>query len=376
MSRTLRPIRRWAVPLALAQLAGCAPAPIVPYSLDTPPLVLTPAGEAGIADQRGRFREILCAVDAAVGRGLPDWRPCDAILHRLDGEPPGSGAPVPLGPPRAGLEVAIVPGFAADCLAGLVTPLGDAAAHLRKIGYPTHAIAIEGLSGSARNGELIRDQVMALPLPPGRRLVLIGYSKGLPDILEGLVAYPELAGRIAAVVGLAAAVNGSLLSEDAPRSLAPLLEHLPGSECGPGDGGAIDSLTRAARLRFIAAHRLPAGVRYYSLVAFAARGQVSAALRHTYDRLAQVDPRNDAELLLYDQVIPGSRLLGYVDADHWAVALPVARDHPALGATLLDRNAFPREVLLEAIMRHVEEQLGEEQLGEERRGAGPAADAG
>jgi hypothetical protein len=55
-------------------------------------------------------------------------------------------------------------------------------------------------------------------------------------------------------------------------------------------------------------------------------------------------------------IIPRSTLLGFVKADHWAVAMPLARDLPAL-TPWLNRNEFPREVLLEAVIRFVEENL-------------------
>ena len=45
-----------------AAIAGCAGAPLVPYSTDAPPLILVPATLAGVHDERGRFREIYCAV--------------------------------------------------------------------------------------------------------------------------------------------------------------------------------------------------------------------------------------------------------------------------------------------------------------------------
>jgi len=39
--------------------------------------------------------------------------------------------------------------------------------------------------------------------------VLVGYSKGVPDIFEFLADYPELVPRVDAVVSIAGAVNGS-----------------------------------------------------------------------------------------------------------------------------------------------------------------------
>jgi hypothetical protein len=70
-----------------------------------------------------------------------------------------------------------------------------------------------------------------------------------------------------------------------------------------------------------------------------------------------MDPRNDSQTLFTDQLIPGSVLLGYLNADHWAVALPLDQAHPLLAATFTNRNAFPRAPMLEAVMRTVEETL-------------------
>ena len=65
----------------------------------------------------------------------------------------------------------------------------------------------------------------------------------------------------------------------------------------------------------------------------------------------------------YDALIPGSTLLGYVNADHWAIAMPISREMPLVAETLIDRNAFPREVLLEAIVRFIEESMLENERG-------------
>ena len=114
-----------------------------------------------------------------------------------------------------------------------------------------------------------------------------------------------------------------------------------------------------------AASPLPPAIRYYALASFAARERIAAPLRPAYDALALLEPRNDGRLLAYDQLLPQSTLLGYLNADHWAIALPLARDEPALAAT----NAFPRELLLEAILKRIEEDLLG--LGREKSGDAP-----
>jgi len=63
-------------------LGACATKPLIPFSTETTPLVLTPAAYAGIDDKRGRFREIYCAVLDGSGGSVPDYRPCDDALTR------------------------------------------------------------------------------------------------------------------------------------------------------------------------------------------------------------------------------------------------------------------------------------------------------
>jgi pimeloyl-ACP methyl ester carboxylesterase len=359
----LRRLRLGTAPLSplllLSTVCSCATAPTVPapYTLAVSPLASPPAAGAGIDDQRGRFREILCAVTEAHGHELPEHRPCGDILHRFADEPPGTGEPVQVGPGQSKLRVAVVAGLGAECFAGLVSTFQFALEHLQGLGYHTASIRVDGLSSSTNNGRQIRDAVVAMDLAPDERLVLVGYSKGTPDILEGLVTYPELAQRVAAVVSVAGAVNGSPLADDASASMLTLLKYLPGSGCDEGDGGALDSLKPSVRRDFAGTHELPGTVRYYSVATFTRRELISIGLSVTYDQLANIDPRNDGQMLFYDQIIAGGALLGFVNADHWAVALPVSRTRPGLAATLINRNEFPREALLEAIVRHVEERL-------------------
>ncbi len=62
-------------------------------------------------------------------------------------------------------------------------------------------------------------------------------------------------------------------------------------------------------------------------------------------------------MIYADQIVPGSTLLGFLNADHWAVVLPIGRSHRLIGETLVDHNDYPREALLEALLRYVAEDL-------------------
>jgi hypothetical protein len=92
-------------------LGSCAPSHLVKFTTDVPPLVLTTTGQAGIQDERGRFREIFCAVNEAHGAELPDRRACEDALVQLSDEPPPTGRPVHLGMARSDLHLVTVPGY-------------------------------------------------------------------------------------------------------------------------------------------------------------------------------------------------------------------------------------------------------------------------
>jgi len=337
--------------------AGCFRQPLEPFTLDSPPAVLVPAAHAGIVDERARFREVWCAVRDDHGKDLPEDRPCEDALLRLAGEAAPSGLPVSLTSGPGPLRVVVVPGAYGECFRHLADVFSDGLAHLATHGYRTETIQVGGRSSSQHNAVQVRDAVLGMTLAPGERLLLVGYSKGAVDVLEALARHPEIAPRVAAMVSVAGAINGSPLADGLRDFYVTVAEKLPLRGCEDTGGGLFRSLRRAERLAFLASATLPPSVRYFSLAGFAEGAGTSRLLEPMRRKLARLDPRNDGQLLWTDTVIPGATLLGYVRADHWAIAMPFSRTSAALTATVIDRNAFPREVLLEAVVRTVEESL-------------------
>jgi len=335
-------------------LLGCTASPMLKYNLDVPAQTLSGLDAPGVQDDRARFREIFCSTL----RERPDrkQRPCEQLLHRLtDEEPSGAGAgPLPAPDPR--LHFVFVPGLFNDCASSIAWPFETAVARLLDLGYKAEILPVNGRSSSAYNAKRIAEFVSQASVA-NERLVLVGYSKGAADLLEFLVANPELAGRVSAVVSVAGAINGSPLADAGDsfyeRSLRDV--SLPG--CGLGDAGAIASLRRSQRLNWLVAHHLPRTTRYFSLVSFTRLDAVSGPLRPFAAGLAQIDPRNDGLLLFYDQVIPGATLLGYVNADHWAVAVPIEEKRPLIATLVTGHNWFPRDTLVEAVALYLSEQL-------------------
>jgi hypothetical protein len=87
-----------------------------------------------------------------------------------------------------------------------------------------------------------------------------------------------------------------------------------------------------------------------------AKDRVSEVIQSSYRKLGNIDWRNDNQLIK-NQIIPGSTLLGMLNTDHWAVALPLNRSHPTISEMFVDQNDYPCEALLEAVLRFVEEDL-------------------
>ncbi len=335
--------------LLLGACATNTPPAVDQYTVDIP---------RDVTDERGRFREIYCLVLQKHGIELPDNRPCEAALTPVDDEPAGTGAPVELGMSRRHLIAAVVPGIGYSCFAQWLDPPGSTATHLRKYGYDQTVMAVDALSGIETNARQIRDSIMAMPPEPGPpRLVLVGYSKGSPDILEAVVRYPEIRERVAALVNVAGAVGGSTLAYDAKQQQAELLRHWPHADCDAGDGGGVASLRPDVRKAWLAQNPLPPEVRYYSLVTLPTPDRVSRIIEKSYKRLGEIDWRNDSQVVYSDQILHGSTLIGFLNADHWAVAVPVSRSHPTIAKTLVDKNDYPREAMLEAVLRFVEEDL-------------------
>ncbi len=361
--RWWRVTRGWVLMVALAAaVAGCSSS-LMPYTPDGTPVVMLPLSVAGIEDQRGRFREIFCAVLEARADELPDVRPCDSALSRVGQEPAGSGRPVALGAASRPFTLAFVPGVGWNCVAQWLEPHTAGADNLRRFGYGVEFISVDALSSGKVNARQIRDWVLAFAArEPDRELVLAGYSKGGPDVLRAIVEYPEIVPHLTAVVSMAGSIGGSPLANSASQWQLDLMTHWPGAECDKGDGEGLASLTPERRRAWLAANPLPPELSYYSVVTYPQPDRISTVLRSSWRKLSRIDGRNDSQVLFHDQIIPRSSLVAYLNADHWAIAVPVARSHRTLGRLLVDRNDYPREALLEALLRFVDEDLTSEGL--------------
>lgn len=285
-----------------------------------------------------------------------DAASCDDLLWTLKDEPASSAHPSSLPELASDLRIFVISGAFGDCRDLDTIPFGDGIQHLSSRGVGIQAVMVSGRSGTEHNSRQIAEAIRVAGLEPGDRIVLIGYSKGAVDILQFLADFPQLGQQVVSVVSVAGAIFGSPLADQADWSYRTLLAGAFSEKCDPGDGLVIRSLLPETRRQWLEEHPLPGHIAYFSLAAFTTAEHLSRALKLTWRMLAGDDPRNDGQVRIEDAVIPGSTLLGYVNADHWDIAIAIERQVPHLASRASPRK-FPQSTLLEAMLLYVSESL-------------------
>jgi hypothetical protein len=347
-------------------LWGCATGPELADLRQPPSPHLSPEAPPGVTDGRAAFRHRFCQALAARDAGAAGLD-CESWLHRMDDEPAearGVSAAMPVA-----LEVLLVTGAFSECFGEHARPFHSASKELEGGSFRFSTVVVGGRSGAEHNAAQIAAYFDEHPPEAGRELVMIGYSKGTTDILQFLVDYPAQAEAVDAVVSVAGAVYGSPLADffDGPYHL--LFSHLPMNLCGKGDSGVVHSLRTDLRRQWLEDNALPGNTRYYSLAAFTTRDRLARSLLPSWEMLLGHGDRNDGQLLPADAIIPGSTVLGYLNADHWAVAMEIEKElefwaHREFTA------AFPHAALLHAIL----DQVGADLAGSRATVVGPGSE--
>lgn len=356
--------RRVALAAACLLLGACAPLRPA-YDPGEPFMVALPLRQAGIADGRAAFAALF---DAELKKA--SWpQPASHWLHAVSAMAPA--APAPAAATLARTSVLVIPGIFGDCVDGVALPFSDGVARPPPRNYlegygryadlglaSLRAVRISGRASSAANGEVIAREIEAEAARAGSdALVVVAYSKGVPDTLhalESLRAAGRLPTRLRALVSVAGVVGGTPLA-DALHEAYDVFAGAQPLACPPSAGGEVTSLTRHERLRWLAQHPLPETVRGYSVVAHARTGDTAPGLRSFQRALSGLDARNDGQVIAAAAVLPGSTLLAEVDSDHWKFVLPLEEHPSALVRHMTRTGGFPREAFFRALLRAVAE---------------------
>ena len=216
------------------------------------------------------------------------------------------------------------------------------------------------------------------PTPPGD-VILMGYSKGAPDILSLLAARPDLAPRIKAVIGWAGAVGGSYLADgiydtikDVPKfdvvedmsgrigqltlQLAPAVQsNNINRRLDEYDiKGAIKSLTTWYREGFVEEHDemfASLGVPMFYFTGSTHLMEVPYYQRKGTLDLLKYDKFNDMQLtqLQAKLPLPNAPRLSMFHANHWDLSYDTFPWYTTLGSTKL-KDPFAREPAMAAIL--------------------------
>jgi len=254
-------------------------------------------------------------------------------------------------------RVLVVPGVLSSCQAN-TQAFQEGQAHLKE----KHGMTVEFLQlpndTSTVNGQKVatylRNQMSG---KDSRKYVVVSYSKGAPDVQEGLAGDPQARSAVAALVTVAGAVGGSPIADTMPSIVERYTSSLKLGRCEGDVAQAFKSLRQDVRKRFNDDHPDPL-VPSFSLTAISDATNTSKMLLQAWQLLTQYDPRTDSQLLAADAIVPGGNLLGVLRADHLAAALNYETASNAEVRNFADRNHYPRTAVFEAAVRVAIDSIG------------------
>jgi hypothetical protein len=297
-------------------------------------------------DLSASFARTFCAVLEDENPDGGQWNSCGTYLKSGDS---GSSRAPSLGAIPSSYRVLVVPGVLSSCQAN-TQAFAEAQAHLRDI----HGMTVEFFEtpneSSAANGARIARYLRDKRRGDDRKYILVGYSKGAPDIQEALTGDSEARGAVAAFVSIAGAVGGSPIADTLPSIFQQYTATLKLGTCEGDISEAFKSLRQDVRKRFLADHPDPL-VPSFSLAAVSDSTTTSKMLLEAWKLMSAYDARTDSQLLLSDAIVPGGNFLGTLHADHLAVALNYEGAADPTIRSAADHNHYPRAALLEAAVR-------------------------
>jgi hypothetical protein len=301
------------------------------------------------ADRRAAFGALFCSVFEKERPDVGTWGPCADYIE----SPPSDRVAVGSIPTQ--YRLAIVPGVLSSC-ASAAPAYKEGQEHLRT----AHGLTVDLLPApnrsSAENGKDIAKFLKENYTKDHRKFIVLGYSKGAPDIMEGLAGDADALAAVSALVTVAGAVGGSPIADLLPAQAERWIKSVNLLECQGDVNSAFKSLRRDVRQSFLSLHP-DLGVPVYSVAAISDKESTSKVLQENWQLMAVYAQQQDSQLVRTDAIYPGGNDLGAVRGDHWAVALPFEDSTDANMQKLVDRNHFPRTTLLEALVRLVTQDL-------------------
>lgn len=303
---------------------------------------------AGSGDVSASFADTFCSVLKQHNPDTGTWGACSQYI-----DSPGK-EDLALPPISTRYRVLIVPGILSSCVSNSPA-FQEGQEALKRDGVDVDLLQVPNDS-SESNAKLIAQYLREHKSAEGKKYILIGYSKGAPDIQVALANESGVSDQVAAFVTVAGASGGSPVADLLPQMLDKYMKTVPLQGCQGDLSTGFKSLQQATRRAFLAAHPDPV-VPTFSLIAKSDQNSTSKALLQTWQVLSSYGSAEDGQLLRDDAVVPGAKFLGAALADHFAVALPFDKSTDSTIRSGMDKAVYPRAALLESIVRFVTADL-------------------
>lgn len=295
------------------------------------------------------FADVFCSV---LKQNNPDGGTWSSCAHYIDS--PGKDD-VKLSPPTTKYRVLIVPGIMSSCVSD--SPAFQEGQKVLKDRYGLDVSLLQVPNDSSEsNAKMIAKYLRDHQAENNKKYILVGYSKGTPDIQVALAQEPGVAAQVAAFITVAGASGGSQVADVLPDIAQKYMKSVPLKSCQGDLSTGFKSLQRGTRQAFLAAYPNPA-VPTYSLIAKSDQSTTSKSLLETWRILSISGSPEDGQLLKDDAIVPGAKYLGAALADHFAVALPFDKSTDSAIRSGMDKAVYPRAALLESLVRYVTADL-------------------
>lgn len=302
------------------------------------------------SDTSDRFADYFCSVLAQNNPDTGNWGACDQYLEetgKKDFKLPGL---------TNKYRILIVPGFMSSCFPE--SPAFEEGQSVLKSKYGIDVALLPVPNDTSEdNAKMIGDYLRENgSKDPAKKYILVGYSKGTPD-LQVALAKQDIKQYVAAFISVAGASGGSVIADALPgQADAWIRGYFKMANCKGDLAAGFKSLKRSERQAFLGAYPDPP-VPTYSIIAYSEKLNTSKALVKTWDLMAAYDKRQDGQLIQADAIVPNSTYLGALKGDHFAVALPFDKSKDATIRSGMDKTKFPRATALESLLRYVMHDL-------------------
>jgi hypothetical protein len=298
-------------------------------------------------DLRSKLGDLFCSVLRKENPDTGEWGPC---ADYFDG---GGREDVELTPLSSAYRVLIVPGFMSSCFSD-APAFQEGQEHLRSKGLTVDLLPVSN-GASEENARTIAEYLTSKTAADNRKFIVIGYSKGTPDVQVALANHPAARAAVAAFISVAGASGGSPIADSIPAQAERWIKQFKMDKCQGDINLGFRSLRRDVRQAFLSSYPHPF-VPTYSLVALSNQKNTSKALLNSWELLRVFESALDGQVTKSDAIIPEAKYLGAAIADHFAVALPFDKSPDQLIRSNMG-SRYPRAALLEAMVRLVQQDL-------------------